>query len=416
MGNKLLAILVLILFLGADAAANQKRPNSCTVCHGDRAVEYAKSIHASVQVTCTDCHGGNERDLEMTAHARRFGFKGNLKDGRPPFTKQEIVFLCSRCHSDTRLMNTYGLPSDQLQQYRVSEHGVALLKRGDRNAASCSDCHGVHTILSVKDPASTVFYKNVPETCARCHSDDRLMARYGISAEIPERYRDGVHGRMLQQENRKDVPNCSRCHGSHGAAPPGVVRVENVCGQCHAKTRQFFDASPHRPAFQARGISQCVSCHDPHYTERADLSYFESRCTSCHEEGSGEYRRAQQIRVLVQETEQELAEVEEILKSARKVGIYVDPYVEQLSEARTRLIEAIPASHSLALEDIERYTSEARGIAADIQIELNTHLGERNLWRYLMLGIWGFILIVVVSLYLQMRRREKELEQEEPVE
>jgi cytochrome b subunit of formate dehydrogenase len=39
------------------------------------------------------------------------------------------------------------------------------------NAARCSDCHGAHNIKSHDDPESTVGFKNVVETCKKCHPD-----------------------------------------------------------------------------------------------------------------------------------------------------------------------------------------------------------------------------------------------------
>ena len=394
-------------------ARPEEQKNSCVICHSDRWVEYRKSVHSAEKIGCVDCHGGNELDITMSAHSPRFGFHGDLSDKRGPFTRRQIVDLCAHCHSNPEVMKAYGLRCDQLDRYKTSAHGRAFFLRGDPYVPICTDCHGSHTVLSHRDPESPVYYLNVPQTCGRCHSDGNLMKHYGLPADIVERYREGVHGRALLQQHRHDVPNCTRCHGSHGASPPGVDNIEIVCGQCHVRTRQYFDESAHRQAFQKRDISQCTSCHAPHKTERATVADFEKKCSSCHEEGSGEFRRARQIQVMILSVQDELEDVRQLLDHARSRGIYVDDYLERLSEARTRLVEALPASHSLRLEDVERFTSLARGVAADIRIEVDAKLRERDFWRYLLLGIWIFLGVVLVGLYLQMRRKARQLESEQ---
>lgn len=400
--NPLISLVLgaVLLFGGGIARAAQEPSSSCGVCHSDRKVEYQNSIHARADVRCVDCHGGNERDLTDAAHEKRFGFRGK-------FSRKEIVLLCGNCHAKSRLMNTYGIRSDQLTQYKTSAHGQALFRRNDPNVAICTDCHGVHGVVSVKSPSSPVYYFNVPQTCGRCHSNKKMMDRYHLPADIVQRYREGVHGKLLVQKNRRDVPNCIRCHGSHGAAPPGVNDIENVCGQCHVRTRDYYDKSAHKMAFLQNGISQCMSCHAPHRTEKAVLNYFDKKCSRCHDKNSGEFRRAQQIRVQIESVQQDIQDVYAYLHQAQRRGIYIDDYLEQLSEARTRLVEAIPASHSLRLEDVEQFTSEARGVAADVRIAVEGKLGERNFWRYLILGVWIFIIILEGALFLQMRRKRK---------
>src|SRR5207245_1410543 len=49
-----------------------------------------------------------------------------------------------------------------------SFHGLAA-KSGAQSVANCASCHGVHNILPSTDPKSTIYAKNLPGTCGKCH-------------------------------------------------------------------------------------------------------------------------------------------------------------------------------------------------------------------------------------------------------
>jgi hypothetical protein len=49
---------------------------------------------------------------------------------------------------------------------------------GQRLAAVCTDCHGVHDIQKSDDPKSTVMAANLQRTCGKCHE--------GASASFPQ--------------------------------------------------------------------------------------------------------------------------------------------------------------------------------------------------------------------------------------
>jgi cytochrome b subunit of formate dehydrogenase len=54
--------------------------------------------------------------------------------------------------------------------YDISIHGE-LTHMGYMQAAQCSDCHGAHDILAIKDPASRLSPANRVETCRQCHAN-----------------------------------------------------------------------------------------------------------------------------------------------------------------------------------------------------------------------------------------------------
>ena len=73
-------------------------------------------------------------------------------------------------------------------------------------------------------------------------------------------YQKSVHYAALTKGNDLSAPTCNDCHGNHGAAPPGVGAVANVCGTCHAVFAQKFQTSVHKQIFD----KGCVECHSNH--------------------------------------------------------------------------------------------------------------------------------------------------------
>ena len=220
---------------------------------------------------CTDCHGGDataERDKDR-AHDPAKGFVGKI--GR-----EKIPSLCGDCHADAVRMAPYALPTDQLAHYRTSSHGKAFFGKGDTTVAVCTDCHGAHAILAPTDPRAPTAAVHQPETCGKCHADAALMGRHGLSSDAVERFKSGIHGKALLEQRTRGAPSCSDCHGSHGAAPPGVRDVAQVCGRCHINTEEQYRKSPHH---RAGDQMSCRACH----VKEQGAQYLRGGCTSCHD-------------------------------------------------------------------------------------------------------------------------------------
>ena len=141
---------------------------------------------------------------------------------------------------------------DQLAQYQTSIHGKRLAA-GDDAVATCVDCHSVHDIREVKDPLSPVHPLRLPETCARCHADAAHMAKYKIETNQFAEYRTSVHWEAVSKRGDLSAPTCASCHGNHGATPPQVSSVADVCGTCHVLFEELYNKSPHQPVFAGHG-------------------------------------------------------------------------------------------------------------------------------------------------------------------
>ncbi|MGK9477748.1 cytochrome b/b6 domain-containing protein [Melioribacter sp. OK-6-Me] len=139
-------------------------PETCGQCHEKETKEYLESIHwirakkgYRESPVCNDCH--NEHDINPIS--------GSNKRLEARKIQQKT---CMVCHENPRITERFGINGNKAKSYQDSYHGLAVM-RGDKDAAMCVDCHGVHKILPKEHPASTVNVSNVTETCKKCHPD-----------------------------------------------------------------------------------------------------------------------------------------------------------------------------------------------------------------------------------------------------
>ena len=128
---------------------------------------------------------------------------------------------------------------------RAAEVRADLCRRIAARVESGLRAPGLVTVLVGDDPASKVHPLAVADTCGACHADPEHMAGYRLPARgggdrpIPtdqrERYGQSVHAHAMTEKGDLSAPTCNDCHGNHGATPPEVRSVANVCAQCHSR-------------------------------------------------------------------------------------------------------------------------------------------------------------------------------------
>jgi Doubled CXXCH motif (Paired_CXXCH_1) len=398
-------LLVLVCCLSAASAA--AAAESCVTCHPDVKAAYADSVHAK-EFGCTGCHGGDPTVLDTSAHATAKGYIG-----KPARTA--IPALCASCHADPNRMKPFGLPTDQYAQYQTSEHGLRLAK-GDTRVAVCTDCHGTHRILRPAEPLSSVYRRNVPATCGRCHADKRLMAAYNLPADQLDKFRGSVHGVALFVDDHPSAPTCATCHGAHGASAPHVRSIQAVCGHCHARTREYFNAGPHRRAADAGKMSECISCHGYHDTAPPSRALFDTACGRCHPAGSSERRAAEKLKTLLSRTQESLDLARTDLAQTQVQFPTVARYRPRLQEARAYYLEALPVQHSLAVDRVDDLTRNARSIAEEVQAATLGVRQESRLRDLVLALAWLFILftVAVAAAFARERRRRHRTAAPEP--
>jgi predicted CXXCH cytochrome family protein len=400
---------IVIVFFGVALA---QKKDSCLDCHSQMEGALADSarlmkddIHRAAGLSCVDCHGGDATvDDPAGAMNPRKGFVGRP---RP----EAVPAFCGRCHSDAELMKKFN-PSmrvDQEREYKTSVHG-RLLKGGDKNVATCVSCHSNHGVRAVSDPQSPVYAFNVAETCGKCHANADFMKPYKIPHDQYDKFKASTHAKALYERQDLSAPTCNDCHGNHGAAPPGLASVANVCGQCHARQSDLFKASPHKMVFDAMQSGECVECHSNHaILSPADEMIGvgeKSVCVSCHTEGDNGFKAAGQMRDRIDELMARINGSLEILNRAELRGMEVSRAKFEMSEARDNLTHARVLIHAFSIDEVEKVIKPGLEIA-----DKGYRAGEGALeeWGFRRKGLGValfFILFLAALIYLKLRQIE----------
>jgi cytochrome b subunit of formate dehydrogenase len=288
------------------------REVDCSVCHGDVAAYYDKSIHGQTRAggdreapACATCHG----DIHQLVY---------VSDPQSPVHPVRLPETCGSCHADPEMVEKYGIPvAKPIEAFNASVH--AQMCEEGQHAATCSSCHDSHAIYAAGDPRSKVFHANVPETCSECHY------------EITQIYLNSAHGRAAEHGVR-EAPVCTDCHGEHRilshVAKESPVFASNIpkmtCGRCHGDLRladkfdiedsavASYDDSYHGLASRAgrATVAHCASCHGVHdilpssnpesHVHKDNLA---QTCGECHP-GAGQRYAIGTVHVIPTEREQ----------------------------------------------------------------------------------------------------------------
>jgi hypothetical protein len=350
-----------------DLFAQQAQQESCVTCHAalderlsSPTVKFAEDIHSAKGFTCTACHGGDGSIMGMGAMAPGAGFLGKPSD-------LSIPQFCGRCHADAQFMRNYNpsLRVDQVAEYETSVHGRRLIQFGDTSVATCVGCHPAHSIKPPSDPNSSVHPANVARTCGTCHANAGYMERYAIPTDQLTRYEQSVHYQKLVDEGDISAPTCNDCHGNHGAAPPGVSWVGNVCGQCHAVMADYFSQSRHAGIFAMLGVPGCSTCHGNHaITVASDSMLGMSAGAVCSE---GQF---------------------------------------QLGNAQSSRVQARAAIHAFSVDSVARHADEGQEITVEAWGRGSRALRELRIRRIGLAVSVGLILALVAGIVMKIRQTE----------
>jgi hypothetical protein len=403
--------LLLWLVCAASLAAAQSK-NSCLECHsglpeplGVSTETFAQSVHAQKGLGCVACHGGDATsDDPEKAMSRSSGWKGKIE-------RKQIPELCASCHADAEFMKKYnpGMRVDQFQQYKTSVHGQKWAK-GDSKVAVCTDCHGVHDLRAPSDPRSNVHPTNIATTCSRCHADAEYMKPYGIKTDQFANYQQSVHHEAMTVRGDLSAPTCTTCHGNHGATPPGVANVTNVCSNCHVFQAQMFETSPHKAAFITAGFPGCVTCHSNHLIKHPtdDMIGMGNKavCSQCHAEGDAGATQAVAMHEQLVQLASSIAASEELLNRAERQGMEVSQPKQQQEQARDALLKARVTVHAFSDAQMKKDTE------AGLVFALQSHAaGEKAMeeWRFRRVGL-GLSVFAIALTVLGLKLRINQLE------
>ena len=405
-------LILFLLIVFAPCASYGQTPNSCLDCHsalpeplGVTQEKLSQDIHAQRGLTCASCHGGDPTsDDPDKSMSRKAGWKGKIE-------RKQIPQLCGSCHSDPGYIRQFNpsLRTDQLAQYHTSVHGKRWAA-GDTKVAVCTDCHSVHDLRAPSDPRSTVNPVNVATTCARCHADANYMKGYSIPTDQFAKYSTSVHHDALAVRGDLSAPTCSTCHGNHGAAPPGVDKVHNVCSTCHVFQAQMYEKSSHKDAFQAASLPGCVVCHSNHgivHPTDAKLGTGpEAVCMQCHKPGDVCDRARAELFTDLGRLDQAINNADRVLAVAESSGMEVSEARLAQSQAQDSLTKARVTVHSFRKDLMDQDIEAGLNIAAKDLEAGQRAMVERN-YRRVGLGISLVAIgMVLAGLWLYLKKIE----------
>jgi predicted CXXCH cytochrome family protein len=361
-------------------------------------------VHREHGFTCVVCHGGDPTETaKARAKAPATGFRG-----RP--TGETVIAVCSGCHSDAVLMRKFAPRQrvDQETEYATSVHGQRLAK-GDPNVATCASCHGAHGVRLVSDARSPVFALNVAATCGRCHADPGHMKGYTLPDGTPlptdqlARYEKSVHYEAMAKANDLSAPTCNDCHGNHGAVPPGVGAIANVCGTCHTVFATRFVTSVHSQVFD-RG---CVECHNNHEIAKPSDAMLgtdkTALCSTCHVEGDNGFKAAAAMRADIEKLKAAVASSEALVASVENDGIDMGDQTLAMREAANQLTLARTDMHAFDPSAVATVVRAGLDITGKVDTAGQAALAEVAFRKRGLAASLGAILLVVVALALKVR-------------
>jgi formate dehydrogenase gamma subunit len=271
---------------------------ACGTCHEDEWSEHATSVHglkingtSPDEATCVDCHGTHDvlpaDDPNSMVHPAK------------------MVTTCGRCHSNPELMERHNIAiPDPVTRYEQSIH-FRVLEESGYTSATCNDCHGTHDIQNMRHARSAINYWNVATTCGKCHvaeyeefqrsdhwlalqrgvhdapacitchgehaitdptgrydiikkremadhtclkchSDEEMALKYGLSEGVAAAYRDSYHGLAVLRGD-EDAAACYDCHGVHAilaakyqSSTINPNNLQSTCATCHPNASPQF--------------------------------------------------------------------------------------------------------------------------------------------------------------------------------
>lgn len=333
-------------------------PEFCARCHADpsfmrgfnpamptdQLAKYKQSRHGelllgkgdSKAAQCVSCHG---------VHGIR-----SAKSRRSTVHPQRVPETCGKCHADPAYMQGYTLasgapiPTDQLEKFKGSVHGRALLEKGDLGAPACNACHGNHA----SQPPEVA---SVAQVCRRCHAQNGIL------------FDSSGHKKAFE---RNRWPECAQCHGHHGIEKPtealiGAARG-TLCGDCHAQ--------------HAAGNAKCNE-------------------TAQHFRGALDQLAAGRREVAGQ------------LDRLADLGLDVEPLARGLSDLDEALVQSRSKVHSFeagTFDQSARPGAEALAKSREILVQAQ---GELRFRRGGLLGAIGLMGLLAIGLALKVRQLDR---------
>jgi predicted CXXCH cytochrome family protein len=237
------------------------------------------------------------------------------------------------------------------------------------------------------------------------------MKSYGIPHDQFDKYKTSVHAKAMYEKQDLSAPTCNDCHGNHGAAPPGLASVANVCGQCHVRQATLFQANTHKTVFDLMQVGECVQCHSNHGIVPPSDEMLgvgeKSACTQCHGKGDSGYAAAEQMRERIDQMTASLSRATEILNRAERAGMEVSKPRFELNEAKDTLTQGRVLVHTFSPDELDKIIAPGIEVSNKSYAAGGAALAELSFRRKGLAGSLVFILLLAGLIYLKVRELER---------
>lgn len=274
---------------------------NCGMCHEEDWQDFFKGAHGQLvqsgdanAPTCASCHSAHDIKSAQDSTSRTYAL--NLPQ------------TCGECHKKEGVATHRNITIDSpMEHYLRGVHGQALAT-GNKNAASCDDCHEAHLSLPKSNPESKIFRFNISATCGKCHQD------------IQHVYDESIHGVSLKQGEFMSA-TCINCHEAHeilSASNPDspthpLNAPDKICAPCHSVERlnerygftenvfESYKDSYHGLATRRGSVvaANCNDCHGVHNiksktdsTSSTFADNVQQTCAKCHRGASSTFAQS----------------------------------------------------------------------------------------------------------------------------
>ena len=187
---------------GKEFAKEQTK--ACLSCHKNQNIQhYSQSVHAKNNVNCEGCHGSGHEVKKIA--------------------KIDVAATCGKCHGEHQ------------KNFNNSIHST-VLKKGNKEAPTCTDCHGSHKIIRGKISVES-------QACLNCHLDEKKFPGEQLgSAKFVQHYKTSIHA-SVEKDGLLEAAGCVDCHGNHMVQNPdnpkastSRAKLIETCAKCHKET------------------------------------------------------------------------------------------------------------------------------------------------------------------------------------
>lgn len=154
---------------------------------------------------------------------------------------------------------------------------------------NCESCHGAGSLHADNPGKDNIVYPT-SGNCLACHKGEGAPKHTDQKALIAWNFSD----------HKKAGIQCSDCHDPHATQTSGLkvksdIRMEKVdvasqmCLGCHQEQLGRINMPYHHPIRE--GAMGCLSCHDPHGSQKRSLLHKNEACFKCHQHIQGPFAR-----------------------------------------------------------------------------------------------------------------------------